>query len=88
MCQAGGGSQADRLNLKEKELAAKEVELKKWEEKLKAAGQLKPTKNWPRCFPLVHHDIPGDVCPLSLLSFMCSRSCLRTLPGACCKRVY
>ena len=63
--QAGeaGGSRSDRLDLKEKELAAKEAELKKWEENLRASGQLKPTKNWPRCFPLVHHDIPGDVRP-------------------------
>ena len=68
MCQ-GTGSKAERLDLKEKELAAKEVELKKWEENLRSSGQLKPKKNWPRCFPLVHHDIPGDV-----RFFLCLRS--------------
>ena len=49
------------LEAKERQLAAKEAELAKWEENLKATGALKPKKNWPVCLPILHHDIAGEV---------------------------
>ena len=51
----------DQLDLKEKELAAREADIKKAEEDLRKAGVLKPKKNWPRCYPITHHDIAGEV---------------------------
>ena len=67
---SGGGIQMDvmrrqeQLDLKEKELNAREAELKKQQEQMIKDGTLKPTKNWPRCYPITHHDIPGDVSAL------------------------
>ncbi|BDA41493.1 Putative secretory carrier-associated membrane protein 1 [Coccomyxa sp. Obi] len=52
---------AEQLDLKEKELRAKEAELRKMEEGLRATGALRPEKNWPKCCPFVHHDIPGEI---------------------------
>ena len=50
------------LDAKEKALAAKEAELKRWEADLRATGSLKPKKNWPSRFcPIVHHDIAAEV---------------------------
>lgn len=51
------------LKRKEKELAAKEAALKKKEEELRrrelAAGI--NVRNWPYCFPILHHDIANDI---------------------------
>ena len=64
---SGGGIQMDvmrrqeQLDLKEKELIAREAELKKQQEQMIRDGTLKPKKNWPRCYPITHHDIAGDV---------------------------
>eukprot|EP00898_Chlorokybus_atmophyticus_P006907 jgi/Chlat1/7217/Chrsp57S06858 len=59
----GSKSKADVA--KEKELRAKEAELKKREAELKKreteAGPVKDKKNWPPCFPMVHHDIAADI---------------------------
>jgi hypothetical protein len=49
------------MELKEKELKAKEAELRKLEADLRSTGALKPTKNWPKCYPITHHDIAGEV---------------------------
>ena len=49
------------LDLKEKELRAKEAELKKVQEDLRRTGALRPEKNWPMCYPITHHDIAGEV---------------------------
>ena len=52
----------ETLDAKEKALAAKEAELKRWEADLRATGNLKPKKNWPfRFFPILHHDIAAEV---------------------------
>ena len=52
----------ETLDAKEKALAAKEAELKRWEADLRATGNLKPKKNWPfRFFPILHHDIAAVV---------------------------
>ncbi|XP_076927362.1 secretory carrier-associated membrane protein 3-like [Bidens hawaiensis] len=57
-----------KLIKKQKELEAKEAELNKREEILrrkeealsKTAGDMR-LKNWPPFYPLVHHDIAGDI---------------------------
>ena len=52
------------LNKREKELAKKEEDLRRREEAVAAAGGVvKEVKNWPRCFPIIHHDIDGDIGP-------------------------
>ena len=52
----------ETLDAKEKALAAKEAELKRWEADLRATGNLKPKKNWPfRFFAILHHDIAAEV---------------------------
>ena len=51
---------AAALRKKEAELAAKEKQLKELEKKLIETGALKK-KNWPRCYPMLHHDIPGEI---------------------------
>ena len=67
MLQAGAGGggnvkgRAEQLDLKEKELLAREAEIKRKEEELRKAGALVPAKNWPWCYPITHHDIAGDV---------------------------
>lgn len=38
-----------------------EAELKKLEEDLKASGATLKKKNWPICYPMWHHDIPGEI---------------------------
>ena len=62
--QGNYARRAEQLDLKEKELRAKEAELRKMEEGLRSTGALRPEKNWPKCCPFVHHDIPGEVCIL------------------------
>lgn len=57
----GGSNRKDLLDIKEKELAAREAELNRREEELRKAGALVPKKNWPICYPILHHDIAGDV---------------------------
>ena len=73
--QTGGGgnysSRAEQLDLKEKELNAREAELKQREEELRRAGGLTKKKNWPRCYPIAHHDIAGDVSPNCWLQNIC-----------------
>nr|XP_043612309.1 secretory carrier-associated membrane protein 3-like [Erigeron canadensis] len=61
-----------KLKKKQKELEAKEAELNKREEILRQkeaavarAGVVIRPKNWPSFYPLVHHDIAGDI-PLHL----------------------
>ena len=51
----------EQLDLKEKELNAREAELKRQQDELIASGAIKPKKNWPICYPIVHHDIKGEV---------------------------
>ena len=53
----------EQLDLREKELAAREAELKRQQDALIASGAIKPKKNWPICYPVTHHDIKGDVSP-------------------------
>ena len=55
------GKRVDKLSKREAELNAKEEQLKKWEQELRSNGNLRPKKNWPRCWPILHHDIAGDV---------------------------
>ncbi|KAK9866559.1 hypothetical protein WJX84_008606 [Apatococcus fuscideae] len=55
------GKRAEKLSKREAELNAKEEQLKKWEQELRSNGNLRPKKNWPRCWPILHHDIAGDV---------------------------
>jgi hypothetical protein len=43
----------------EADLQRREADLQRREASLTAAGASK--KNWPRCYPLVHHDIAGDI---------------------------
>ncbi|KAI4378304.1 hypothetical protein MLD38_015799 [Melastoma candidum] len=59
---------AKDLLAKEKELQAREAELKKREQELKRredaisrAGIVIEEKNWPPFFPIIHHDIPGEI---------------------------
>lgn len=49
------------LARKEAELVAREKDLGSREAELRRAGALAPRKNWPMCFPLIHHDIAGDI---------------------------
>ncbi|GAX82412.1 hypothetical protein CEUSTIGMA_g9840.t1 [Chlamydomonas eustigma] len=49
------------LDKREAELRAKEAELRALEQQLKDTGVVLKKKNWPICYPLVHHDIPGDI---------------------------
>ncbi|KAG1676535.1 hypothetical protein FOA52_000078 [Chlamydomonas sp. UWO 241] len=49
---------------KEVDLLAKEAQLKALENELTIGGQLK-RKNWPRCFPMLYHDIVGEIPPSS-----------------------
>ncbi len=49
------------LRKKEAELNKKEKELKALEQRLKDNGVVLKKKNWPICYPLVHHDIQGDI---------------------------
>ncbi|KAF5947093.1 hypothetical protein HYC85_017321 [Camellia sinensis] len=53
---------------KEKELAAWEVDLKRREREIKrredtvsSAGVPSDDKNWPPCFPIIHHDIGNEI---------------------------
>ncbi|XP_010931923.1 secretory carrier-associated membrane protein 2 [Elaeis guineensis] len=56
------------LKRKEKELQAKEAALRKREQELKRredalsrAGVVLEEKNWPPCFPIIHHDIANEI---------------------------
>jgi len=51
----------EQLDLKEKELNAREAELKRQQEQMIKDGTLKPKKNWPRFYPITNHDIAADV---------------------------
>ncbi|GBG61477.1 hypothetical protein CBR_g21821 [Chara braunii] len=58
-----GGSSRD-IKKKERELKAKEEELKKKEQELRKRESMtggNNDKNWPACFPIVHHDIANDI---------------------------
>ena len=57
---------AAALDRREAELRAKEAEVKKAEDELRRTGALRPEKNWPPCYPILHHDIAGEACPLTL----------------------
>lgn len=76
----------EQLDLKEKELNAKEAELKRQQEQMIADGTLKPKKNWPKCYPVTRHDIAGEVSIfeklLSLTSTLDSSLLLRDLCSA------
>ena len=65
----------EQLDLKEKELNAKEAELKRQQEQMIADGTLKPKKNWPKCYPVTKHDIAGEVSLFQDL--LCSQSEMR-----------
>ncbi|KAF6264121.1 scamp family-domain-containing protein [Scenedesmus sp. NREL 46B-D3] len=49
------------LAQKEAALKAKEKELQERETELRRNGGLQPRKNWPLCFPILHHDIAKDI---------------------------
>ena len=34
--------------------------MKKAEDELRRTGALRPEKNWPPCYPILHHDIAGE----------------------------
>ncbi|KAI4371071.1 hypothetical protein MLD38_019345 [Melastoma candidum] len=62
------GSNAQDLKKKEKELQAKEAELRRREQEVKRkedaaarAGIVLEVKNWPPFFPIIHHDIAGEI---------------------------
>ncbi|MEW5304079.1 MAG: hypothetical protein WDW36_006713 [Sanguina aurantia] len=46
----------DALNRREAELNAREAALKAG-----GTGEIQKKKNWPRCIPMLHHDIPGEI---------------------------
>lgn len=60
---SGSPLNVEDLERREKELAAKEAELQRWEADLRATGGLKPKNNWPVCFPIVYLDIDAEVGP-------------------------
>ncbi|KAI4371700.1 hypothetical protein MLD38_010022 [Melastoma candidum] len=62
------GSNAKDLKKKEKELQTKEAELRRREQEVKRredaaarAGIVLEEKNWPPFFPIIHHDIAGEI---------------------------
>lgn len=57
---------AAALDRREAELRAKEAEVKKAEDELRRTGALRPEKNWPPCYPILHHDIAGEARHLTL----------------------
>jgi len=61
----------EALRKKEAELAAKEKNLREREKDLESRGGGKK-KNWPVCFPLLHHDIAGEIPEKS-------KRCVRTI---------
>ncbi|KAK9846272.1 hypothetical protein WJX81_000509 [Elliptochloris bilobata] len=52
---------AAALDRREAELRGKEAEIKKVEDELRRTGALRPEKNWPPCYPILHHDIAGEI---------------------------
>lgn len=59
---------AKDIKKREKELEAKEVELRRREQELKRkeeaaarAGIVIEDRNWPKFFPIIHHDIPREI---------------------------
>lgn len=56
----GPGPNEAALKRKEAELIAKEKQLKELEKKLVDTGALKK-KNWPFCYPILYHNIAGEV---------------------------
>lgn len=52
-------SHAD-LDARERDLAEREAKLKKLEAEIQAVGGFR-RNNWPICFPIWYHDIPGDI---------------------------
>ncbi|EPS73099.1 hypothetical protein M569_01654 [Genlisea aurea] len=48
------------FKLREKELQAKEAELRK-REQVRRSGIVIEEKNWPPFFPIIHHDIPNEI---------------------------
>ena len=61
---SGNPPNVEDLERREKELAAKEAELQRWEADLRATGGLKPKNNWPVCCPIVYLDIDAEVGPM------------------------
>ena len=61
---SGSPPNVEDLQRREKELAAKEAELQRWEADLRATGGLKPKNNWPLCCPIVYLDIDAEVGPM------------------------
>lgn len=57
---AGGGNSSNDLQRREQALERREAELKRREEELRRNGGGK-VKNWPRCYPLIYHDIEGEI---------------------------
>eukprot|EP00955_Chlamydomonas_euryale_P043495 352598-Chlamydomonas_euryale.AAC.28 len=53
-------SRAAALSKREKELEAKELRLKELEDELRVAGGFQK-KNWPICWPILYHDIAGEI---------------------------
>jgi hypothetical protein len=58
---AGVAAREAALAQKEAALKAKEKELQKREAELRRNGGMAPRKNWPLCFPVIHHDIAKDI---------------------------
>lgn len=51
------------MKAREKELNEREKQLKSLEQDLKNSGAVLKKKNWPICFPILHHDIKGEIPP-------------------------
>jgi hypothetical protein len=58
---ASVAAQEAALSQKEAALKAKEKELLEREAELRRNGGMAPRKNWPLCFPIIHHDIAKDI---------------------------
>jgi multidrug efflux pump subunit AcrA (membrane-fusion protein) len=80
---------AAALDRREAELRAKEEQLKRAEEALRRTGALAPEKNWPPCYPILHHDIAGEArrppAPAALRACWVGR-CAPLSAGADCTR--
>jgi hypothetical protein len=58
---SGVAAREAALAQKEAALKAKEKELQAREAELRRNGGMAPRKNWPLCFPIIHHDIAKDI---------------------------
>jgi len=56
-------ARAERIRAKEEEIKRREAQITQREQAVASGGVLKEPRppNWPRCRPLIHHDIAGDM---------------------------